>query len=332
MTTKDEVLQAVQMLVGRGLITKGELDLAYEAGSGTQKSGFPNKEPGIAKVLSCIGGVIVFIGIVVLLAENWSTLGFGAKVLATFGAGVAAYVGGILLGRDQRTEAVGSALCAMSGLVLPLGLGVIVDHAGFDLGSFGVQSLFSGALFALYLLSYLVWRRNTRALGQVFLFFSVCFGTWLFFSLTSLMAVGWHFDETKFFEYRVLAVGMGYMLLGRAFATNEQVQLREVLSAFGILGFLGAALVLGGWKPAQKVFWELIYPVLVFGTLWLSVKWKSKSFLNVGTIFLMAYIIKVTSEYFSSSLGWPLTLIIAGLALMGAGYLSLGLKRNYWAA
>ena len=73
----------------------------------------------------------------------------------------------------------------------------------------------------------------------------------------------------------------------------------------------------------------LIFPVLVFGALYLSVHLKSKSFLTFGTLFLMGYILKLTSEYFSDSLGWPLALVIAGLAMIAAGYLSLYLKRKY---
>jgi hypothetical protein len=195
--------------------------------------------------------------------------------------------------------------------------------------------LISGLLFALYLMSHLVLRKKTSAAGNVFIFFSICFGTWLFFSLTSFIAKGGrYFDQTKFFEYRVLVAGIVYMWLGcrRAFSKDELTQLQELLSGLGILGFLGAALALGGWKPGQNVFWELIYPGLVLGALYLSVQSKSQVFLAGGTVFLMAYIGKITSEYFSSGLGWPLTLIITGLAMITVGYMSLGLKRKYWSA
>ena len=80
------------------------------------------------------------------------------------------------------------------------------------------------------------------------------------------------------------------------------------------------------------MFWELIYPGLVFGALFLSVHIKSKAFLTWGTLFLMAYILKITSEYFSSGLGWPLALVIAGLAMIGVGYMSLSLKKKYLSA
>lgn len=324
MTTKEEVLQYIKTLGAQSFVTKDELISAYDDGSGIKTDKVLKKNLGIAEILYYIGGAVVFLGISILLWQNWSILGFGTKVLATLGAGVAAYLAGILFSRDERTETVGSAFHLISALVMPIGLYVVFDNAGFDAGSYASQSLISGILFGTYLLSFFVFRKN------IFTLFSVIFGTWLFFSFTSfIVGSGPYFDDWDFYEYRVLVAGLAYILLGYAFSKNEQSSLSGFLYSFGILGFLGSALSLGGWEPRQNVFWELIFPILVFGALFLSVKIKSKAFLTWGTLFLMAYILKITSEYFSSSLGWPLALVIAGLAMIGVGYMSIVLKKKY---
>ena len=129
--------------------------------------------------------------------------------------------------------------------------------------------------------------------------------------------------------YRLLVAGCAYILMGYAFSKNARASLSGFLYGFGIFGVLAAALALGGWEPHQNVFWELIYPAPVFGALFLSVHFKSKAFLTWGTFFLMAYILKITSEYFSKSLGWPLALVIAGLVMVGAGYMSFSIKKKY---
>jgi ABC-type branched-subunit amino acid transport system permease subunit len=72
-----------------------------------------------------------------------------------------------------------------------------------------------------------------------------------------------------------------------------------------------------------------VYPLLVFGVIFLSVYVKSKAFLVFGTIFLIAYILKLTSEYFSSGLGWPLALVLAGLAIMAVGYYAVRINKRY---
>jgi hypothetical protein len=101
------------------------------------------------------------------------------------------------------------------------------------------------------------------------------------------------------------------------------------LYAFGSLGFLGAALALGGWAPEQNVFWELIFPLLVFGIIFLSIYVKSRAFLVFGSLFLIGYIFKLTGEYFSNTLGWPLALVLAGLLIMGVGYYAVRINRQY---
>lgn len=324
MATKEEALQYVKTLAEQKIVTKDELNLAYDSGSEIKTDSVLTKKLGISEILYYIGGAIVFLGIAILLAQNWLTLGFGTKVLATLGAGVASYLVGVLFSRDKRTETAGFAFYLISALVMPMGLYVVFDNAGFDASSYGFQSLISGILFGMYMLSYVVFRKN------VFTLFSILFGTWLFFSLTGFMIGGSpYFNDWKFCEYRVLVAGITYMLLGYAFSKNERALLSNFLYGFGILGFLGSALTLGGWEPNQNVFWELIYPGLIFGALFLSVHIKSKSFLTWGTLFLMIYIIKITSEYFSGGLGWPLALVIAGLAMIGAGYMSLSLKKKY---
>ncbi len=324
MATKEEILQYIKDLAVQKVVTKEELDAAYEAGSGIKRDRVLTQKLGIAEILYYIGGGIVFLGISILLWQNWSTLGFGTKVLATLGAGVAAYFVGLLFSRDEKTETVGSAFYLISALVTPIGLYVVFDNAGFDASSYGSQSLISGILFGTYLLSYVVFRKN------VFTLFSILFGTWLFFSFTSfLVGGGPYFDKWKFYEYRVLVAGLAYILLGYAFSKNERAPLSGFLYSFGILWFLGSALSLGGWEPRQNVFWELIFPGLVFGTLFLSVHIKSKAFLTFGTLFLMAYILKITGEYFKSGLGWPLALVIAGLMLIAVGYMSVYLNKKY---
>lgn len=327
MATKEDVLVYIKSLAEQKVLTRDELISAFESGSGGRTDLVMTHRLGIAEILYYMGGGIVFLGISTFLYQNWSTIGLGTKLLATLGAGVASYIVGVLFSRDERTETVGSAFYLISALVLPIGLRVVFDNAGLDADSYGSQTLISGILLGMYAVSYVVFRKN------VFTLFSILFGTWLFFSLTSYMvSSGPYFEGWKFLQYRVLVAGLTYIVLGYAFSKNERAPLANFLYGFGIIGFLGSALTLGGWKPTQSVLWELIYPGLVFGALFLSVYIKSKSFLTWGTLFLMLYILKITSEYFSSGLGWPLALVIAGLSMIGAGYMSLSLKKKYLSA
>lgn len=324
MATKEELLASIRDLAAQKRITRSEVDAAYDEGSGSKAGPVFSKRIGVSEILYYIGGAVVFLGISILLWQNWSTLNPITKILATLGSGVAAYFLGLIWSREERTEGVGTAFHLISALVTPLGLYVAFDNAGFDASGYGAQSLISGILLATYLLSYVVFRKS------IFTLFSILFGTGLFFSFTSFLVGGNpYFGSGEFFEYRVLVAGLTYMLLGYSFTQSEKAPLSNFLYGFGILGFLGAALALGGFSPARNAFWEIIFPGLVFGTLFLSVHLKSKAFLTFGTLYLMAYILKITGEYFTSGLGWPLALVLAGLMLIAVGYMSFYLKDKY---
>jgi len=43
----------------------------------------------------------------------------------------------------------------------------------------------------------------------------------------------------------------------------------------------------------------------------------------------MIYIMKITSEYFSHAMGWPLALVLAGLILIGIGHYTYNLGKKY---
>lgn len=326
MATKEEILQYIRKLAEQKVISRNELIEAFDSGSHVKQDIAYTKKFGVAEILYYIGGAIVFLGILILLWQNWSTLGFATKVLATLGSGIAAYFVGLIFSRNERTETLDVAFYLISALVTPIGLWIIFDNAGFDTSSYALQSLISGILLLTYLLSLFVLRKN------IFALFSILFGTWLFFSLTGWMAGGASLNDFGLYMYSVLVVGIAYILMGYSFSKSMRASLSGFLYNFGILGVLGSAFALGGWEPKQNVIWELIYPILVFGALFLSVHIKSSAFLTWGTLFLMAYILKITAEYFSTGLGWPLALVIAGLAMIGAGYMFFSIKKKYFSS
>lgn len=321
---KEELLRQVRGLAAQHRITRDELTTAFDTGANFSSGGDTEAhQSGISRILYYVGGAVVFLGIGVLVWQHWSALTGATKILATLGSGIAAYVAATFLIRNERFEAVSRAFYFISALVMPLGLHVTFDVAGWDTGSHGVQALVSGILLMTFLLSNWLYRKT------VFTLFNIIFGTWLFFSFTSFLIgsnprFGWEFSA-----YRVLCTGLAYAFLGHHFTQTPQRTLTGALYGFGALFFLGAALALGDWKPNQNEFWEAVFPGLVFGVMFLSVYLTSKAFLTFGSIYLMVYILKITAEYFADSLGWPLALVLTGLGLIAIGTLHFNLKKKY---
>lgn len=323
---KQELLQAVKSLARQGTITKDELNQAYAEGATVNLSTTeeqPTHKIGVVEILYYVGGAIVFIGIAVLINQHWSELNVAARILSTLGAGLAAFVVGILLAQSPKTGGVSQAFYLISALVTPIGIGVVLDNAGADVGASEAQTIIALVMLIGFLACLFLLRRT------IFLVFSIIFGTWLVFSLTNWIVGSSPIWGGHFYEYRVLIVGLSYLLLGYSCAKNQWRNVSGWLYSAGVIGFLGAAMALGGYSPNENIFWEVFFVILVFGVIFLSVYLRSRSFLIFGAIYLMAYVLKITSEYFSQSLGWPFALIVSGLALIGIGYFAYYLNKKY---
>jgi len=338
MPTREEAFQYIADLSKHKILTRAELLTAYdtadtlvpaEPGSAAAPASVEpsnlGKKLGIAEIMYYLGGAVVFLGVAIMLTQNWDTLGLFSKLLATLGAGLAAYALGLLLIRQERTQSMSYAFFLIAALVTPLGLSVLMDNTGADAASAQSQMMVAGAMLGMFLLTFVLLRRT------IFLLFSVLFGTWFYFALLGLLPSDLIFadDSWRLKTSEVFAAAAGYLALGTYFRQTSRAEMTNFLYGFGSLGALGSALALGGWSPNQSVFWELVYPGLIFGALFASVRVKNKSFLTWGTIFFMFYILKITSEYFTEGLGWPLALVLAGLAMIGVGYVSLSVSRKY---
>lgn len=323
MITKEEAKRYIEDLSARGILSREEVLSAYDEARANYGVAALRKL-NISDILSYLGGAIVFLGISILVWQNWDSFNTLTKIFITFGSGAAAYVVGMLFGRDEETEGVSSAFYLISALLMPTGLGVIFENAGFDVGEPAIQALVASILLSIYLPSYFVFRKT------LFIFFSIIFGSWLFFALTDwVFATGLPYESWRFYAYRFMVLGISYMLLGYNFSRMTLAPLTGFLYNFGLLAFFGSALALTEWRSSYGLVWELIFPILIFGAIFLSVRLKAKSFLVWGTIFLMIYILKITSEYFANTIGWPLSLIFAGMALIGIGYTSVSVKKKY---
>jgi len=236
---------------------------------------------------------------------------------------------GIVFLQQEHTKKLSTPFLFLATILLPSGLFITFYEAGYQPDSAATNSLISGILCATYLSSYFLLRRN------FFLLFGIIFGAWLFFDFTSfiintnnVVLWGW-----RFYAYRFLVAGLSFVLLGHAFRQQKGVRdLTGFLYCVGLLAALGAALSLGGWEPNQSLIWELLFPGIVFAVVFLGVAFKSKSFLIVGALYVVAYIAKITAEYFTEGLGWPLSLVLIGFVLIAVGYYTYHLNKKYLSA
>lgn len=114
----------------------------------------------------------------------------------------------------------------------------------------------------------------------------------------------------------------------KKFGLSEPANLAGPLNLLGTLSVLSAVFQLG--LVGRQPVYETLLLLLSLGFIFTSTMRLSKSFLYLGTIYLVVYIFEVGSKYFQNQIGWPLTLLLAGLLSMGVGLGMDQLRRRYF--
>ncbi|MCP4896126.1 MAG: DUF2157 domain-containing protein, partial [bacterium] len=104
---KSAVIKAIKELASAGVISEDEIVTAYREASGVETGEVSRRQERYSGVLYFIGGGVIFIGIVALIAQVWRDLGAVMHIVVTLGSGLAAYVVGVLLSWSERVGAAG---------------------------------------------------------------------------------------------------------------------------------------------------------------------------------------------------------------------------------
>jgi len=203
-----------------------------------------------------------------------------------------------------------------------LGIGTAQDALGISATKSAGASVNAALLFMIFYTSYSTLK------AAIFLPFSTVAASTFYFTFSNLL-----FKNTAlfshFYEYQTMVLGIAYLSFGYYFDQTKRELMANLLYFFGLLMVLGTTLALGGFSPKVNIFWQLVYPFLLVATFASSIKLQNKIFLIMATLFTFGEILKLTAEYFSKSIGWPISLIVAGLTVMGIGYMSFELNKKF---
>jgi len=208
----------------------------------------------------------------------------------------------------------------IGGLLIPGGAIVTLHEFNVEIVSLWPFAITFGVIFAFYLLL------NTIHKHAILTFFTIANGTaFIYLLFGAIINDLLYRQQEDLYAYLTMIIGVSYLLLGYTFRNGWNKKLIEVLYFLGIIGVLGAAFS----QVFDSAFWESLYLFIVLGGLFLSVYMKSRIILVMSTLFLVAYISYITSEYFADSLGWPISLIILGFIFIGLGYASITINKKY---
>lgn len=321
---KEELLQELSSKVSVGEISREEvmsrLNIAPTIQREDEESEKKTSRFSVTKMLYVLGAAIVIIGIVIFVAQIWDGIGSFGRISVTLGLGLLiAAIGSVLL-KQKPGDDIGPIFHFIGGMLIPGGAVVTLFELGVD-GDWAFAITF-GVIFAFYLLL------NVTHKHAILTFFAIANGTAAIYLVLNALSggpfKGW-FGIGDIYQYLTMAIGASYLLLAHAFRSGWNKHLIRALHFFGITGFLGAAF----WQVFDSVPWQLLYFLIVLGGLFLAVYMRSRSILVMSTLFLIAHVSYITSEYFADSIGWPISLIILGFVFIGLGYASITINKKY---
>ena len=322
---KEELFQELSNKLSTGEISREEVvnKLGFstlasrEAGAVKEESRF-----SVTKMLYVLGAAIVIIGIIIFVYQVWDDIGSIGRIAVTLGLGLLlTAIGSFLLknnGEDIENN-LGSVFHTIGGVLIPGGAVVTLHELNTDINSLWPFAIVFGTIFMFYLLLNFVHR------NAVLTFFAIANGTAFTYLLVESIIDGPFYMHDDLYAYLTMVVGASYLLLAYSFRDGWNKQLVGALYFFGSAGFLGAAFS----RVFDSTPWQMVYFLIVIGGLFLSAYMRSRAILVVSTIFLIAHVSYITSEYFADSLGWPISLVILGFIFIGLGYVSININKKY---
>lgn len=293
-----DALRTVRALVERYEFTDAEIHGARDEAA---RAGL------LGRILAMLGSIFVLAGLSLYVALSWDVLNDVARVTITLGSGLAAFLVALLADR-AREHRIATPAFLLAALLQPAGLLVALD-ALFDGGDFRTAALFvAGALALQQGLAFRVRRRSTL------LFTTIGFTLWAAGTLLDMLEM----------EDDLLGIVLGgsTLLLCAGLARTRWAGVAAFWNLVGAIAFFGGLFVL-----VEDTLVEPVFLLAGCGGVLASTLQRSRTLLVVSTLAILWYLCWAGYQWFGAALGWPILLVLFGVALFTLGGLALRLDR-----
>lgn len=307
MSTKEDALHDIISLAKHNNISLDEIKNAIEAAPVLASK--PSSSV-LSKLLGYIGGIFVFAGIGVFISMYWDDFGSAARVIVTLGTGFVAFIMALVCLYDKKYERAATPLFLIAALLQPTGILVMLQE--YSSGGDAHDGLLFMAGFMLIQQGATLWAKRRTVLA----FSAILFGCIFFTTLFDL----WDLNQ------KLIGIVIGASILCLAYALQQSKHL--AIAPFWYL--VGAIILMWSvFEAVENTPFELIYLGLAALLIFLSTNVRSRTLLTVGTLAMLGYIGYYTAKHFANTLGWPIALVIIGIALIGLSSLAVSLNNKY---
>ena len=307
MSTKQDALQEILTLARLNGLSAEDIIRAM----GDKKEAAVKETGGvIARLFGYIGGILVFAGICIFIGQLWDDFGSYARVLVTLGTGFAVFLFALAAMDHEKYDRAATPLLLIAALFQPSGIFVMLEE--FSRGGKPEHGVLFMAGVMLLQQGLTFWQKKRTTLA----FTSIVFGGIFFATLLDI----WEVDD----ELIGLCLGTSLMCISWALSQSPH----RAISAFWY--FIGSVILLVSFGDVvEGTAAEPLFLGLSAFLIFLSTRARSRTLLLVGTVAMLCYIGYFTGKHFGDSLGWPIILILCGVAFFGIGALALRINAKY---
>jgi hypothetical protein len=363
-TDKPGALKHIKQLMNTYDILPAEVETAFNSPDSAQDSSGKRSKGDIARTLfTYLGAIFILAGVGTYIGTFWDTMGSTMRVLVTLGTGYVLLIVLVAALHEQRYPRLVLPLTLASVFMMTGGWYVLLEEMyptssnwrGATLFVFGVMALHQGVLFGKYRRTVLAFTSlffiygfmhvGLDLLGLEIAYIAIVLGASLFLVGTALektpqraltepallIGVCWLnsglFDRIALFtsgNWASLIIGVSVMLT--AYGLHKSGRYPRLIS----LGyFVGSLMAYAGlFDLVQDSPVELIYLAVTASVLYACVVLESRALLLTTVIAMLGFIGYYSAEHFANSLGWPITLVLMGVAFLGVGAIALKVKRR----
>lgn len=307
MTSKEDALLDIVATMRREQLTLSEVENALAP---EDKDKSVQSSSLLFKIFGYIGGILVFAGAVLLVSMQWEHLSPLGRIAITLGPGLVAFCSALALTYDERYEKASTAFFLVAALLEPTGILVALKEyihgdnpAHGVLLMCGVMVLQQGCVF---------YARQRTVLAFTSIFFALSFCATAFDIL--------HVAN----DHIGVAVGIVELLIAYGLSLSKHQSIAPIHYFFGSAFFLS-----GVYGILEKSSIELLYLGVCCFFIYISIIVRSRILLINGTLALLGYISYFTELHFAHNIGWPITLMLIGLMVIGLGVGAVKLNERF---
>ena len=307
MSVKEEALQDIVALVKHNSISLDEIRHALETPPALASK--PSSSV-LSKLLGYIGGIFVFAGIGVFISMYWDDFGSAARVIVTLGVGLMALIMGLVCLSDKRYDKAATPLFIISSILQPMGILVMLQE--YSSGGDARHGLIFMSAYMLIQQGALFWAKRLSVLA----FSAILFGCILIANLLDV----WNWDG----EMIGMIIGVSLICIAYALQKSKNLAIAPFWYFVG-----GIILMWSVFEVVKNTPLEMLYLGLSALIIFISTHVCSRALLGVGTLAMLLYIGYYTAKHFANTLGWPIALVIIGIALISISSLAVRLNNKY---